>query len=115
MKILSEILFLCILYLLAVGFSRLIPFSIPPALIGMGLLFLLLATGVIRTRQLEKSSQFLSRHMVLFFIPIMAGVLQYWGILKQGGWYLLLTIVLSTAFVIIFTAFITTICKRRER
>jgi hypothetical protein len=29
MKILAEILFLCILYLLGVGFSRLIPFSIP--------------------------------------------------------------------------------------
>jgi putative effector of murein hydrolase LrgA (UPF0299 family) len=41
----------------------------------MGLLFLLLATGVIRTRQLEKSSQFLSRHLVLFFIPIITGVL----------------------------------------
>ncbi|WP_047152952.1 CidA/LrgA family protein [Aneurinibacillus tyrosinisolvens] len=114
MKLLLEMIFLCILYQLSVLFSYLLPLPVPPVLIGMGVLLLLLVTKVIRPEHLQRSSQFFSRHMMLFFIPVIVGIVQYWGVLQQGGWHLMFTVVISTAFVLISTALITMMGKKRR-
>jgi holin-like protein len=112
MKLLFEIIFLCILYELSVVFSHLLPLPVPPVLIGMGMLLLLLVTNVLKPEQLQCSSQFFSRHMMLFFVPVIVGIVQYWGVLQQGGWHLMFTVVMSTVFVLISTALITMIGKK---
>jgi holin-like protein len=113
MKILLEIFFLCLLYQLSVELSYFLPGSIPPSLIGMALVLSLLTLGILRPQHLQQSSRLLNRHMMLFFIPVIVGIIQYWGVLKQGGWHLAFTLVISTAFVLICTALIPQIFKRR--
>jgi putative effector of murein hydrolase len=100
MKTLFEIVLLSILYELSVLMSGLLPIPLPPVLIGMGLLLLLLKMNVIRIEQMENASTFFTRHMMFFFIPVIAGIMQYWNVIHQGGWDLLLTIVISTACVL---------------
>ncbi|WCK56457.1 CidA/LrgA family protein [Aneurinibacillus sp. Ricciae_BoGa-3] len=115
MKILFEIALLSILYELSVIISGLLPIPIPPVLIGMGLLILLLKTKLVRTDQLEHASHFFTRHMLFFFIPVIAGVMQYWNVIRQGGWDLLFTVILSTASVLITTALITLLFRKRRK
>ncbi|MCM3569241.1 CidA/LrgA family protein [Neobacillus mesonae] len=112
MRTLLEFFFLWLLYELSVHISYLLPFSIPPALIGMGILLLLFMTGILHPNSLQRSSQLINRHTFLFFIPIIVGIMQYWKVLLHGGWYLMVTIVFSTVFVLIFTGMISVIFRK---
>lgn len=115
MKLLFEILILSVLYQVSVLITTLLEMPIPPVLIGMGLLFLLLVTGVIRPKHMDRSSQFFSRHLFFFFIPVVVGILPYWEVMKQGGWYLVITVIISTTVVLLSTAFVTMLFKEGEK
>lgn len=114
MKLIVEILVLSAIYKFSAWITSLLHLPVPSILVGMALLLFLLTTGLVKPNQLERSSQFLSRHMVLFFIPIIVGIVQYWEVMKQGGLLLLFTIVVSTVFVIISTAFFAILFKKRR-
>lgn len=114
MKLIIEILVLCAIYQFSVWMTSVLHLPVPSIMIGMALLLFMLTTGVIKPNQLEQSSRFLSRHMVLFFIPIIVGIVQYWEVIKQGGWLLLFTIAISTIFVILSTAFFAILFKKRR-
>lgn len=114
MKMLWEISILILIYKLGAYITQYLHLPVPPVLTGMALLFLLLTLGIMKPEHLECSSQFFSRHMILFFIPIIVGIMQYGDILKQGGWHLMFTVVVSTVFVLISTAYITLIFRKRR-
>lgn len=114
MKLLWEIGILIFIYKLGDYLTLYLHLPVPPVLTGMVLLLLLLTTGMIKPDHLERSSQFFSRHMILFFIPVIVGIMQYGDILKQGGWNLIFTVVVSTIFVLVSTAYITLIFRKRR-
>ncbi len=115
MKLLFEILILSALYQASILITSLLDLPIPPVLVGMGLLFFLLVSGIIRPKQMDRSSQFFSKHLFFFFIPVVVGILPYWEVMKEGGWYLLITLIISTTVVLLSTAFITLLFKKGEK
>ncbi|MBO8162559.1 MAG: CidA/LrgA family protein [Brevibacillus sp.] len=115
MKLLFEILLLCTLYGVAVLFHQVVPLPFPPVLTGMALMLLLLLTGVVKPENWEQSTRFFSRHLVLFLVPVVVGLMNYWREIAQGGWKLLVIIVSSTAVVLIGTAWSAMIFKQRGR
>jgi holin-like protein len=76
------------------------------------MLLLLLITGVIKQEHLETAARFFYRHMMLFLVPSVVGILKYWGILWQEGWELFFIIVVSTTFVLVTTAWGAMMFKR---
>jgi holin-like protein len=54
---------------------------LPENILGMLLLFLALCTGVVKLAWVEEAADFLLRHMMLFFAPIIVGVLPLWDVL----------------------------------
>lgn len=115
MNLAVEILILCLLYGLGLWITQLLSLPVPPVLTGMALLLGLLVTGVIKPERLEKASRFFYRHMMLFLVPSIVGVMKYWGILKQEGWELFFIIVAGTTFVIMATAWGAMLVKRGSR
>ncbi|UFJ43166.1 CidA/LrgA family protein [Brevibacillus humidisoli] len=62
---------------------------LPGSLIGMLLLALSLIAGWIPFRLVEQASAFLLKHMLLFFVPIIVGVVSYAGVIMQQPWPIL--------------------------
>jgi holin-like protein len=115
MKLLAELLFLCAFYGFSLLLTHWLSLPVPPVITGMILFLLLLLTGLLKEAQFEHSTRFFTKHFVLFFIPVIVGIMQYWGILRQGGWELLLIIAASTAAVLIFTALSAMLFQRGDK
>jgi holin-like protein len=106
-----EILILFLVFLLGDAVVRLMKWPIPPGLLGMGILFILLATDKGRVHLFEVSSRFFVRHIVLLLLPAIVGVIRFWPVLKKEGWKLGLILVVSTIAVLVATAGIARITK----
>ncbi|MDN4595048.1 CidA/LrgA family protein [Polycladomyces subterraneus] len=108
-----EILILFLVFLLGNAVVRLMKWPVPPGLLGMGILFILLATGKVRVHLFEVSSQFFVRHIVLLLLPAIVGVFRFWPVLKKEGWKLGLILVVSTITVLVATAGIARMTKAK--
>ncbi len=52
-------------------------FPLPPNVLGLIFLFVALQSGVVKLQWIEETAQFLLRHMMLFFAPIIVGVVVF--------------------------------------
>lgn len=66
---------------------------VPGNVMGMLILFTLLATKIIRVEWVLEASTFLVKHLAFFFIPIAVGLIDYGGLFIQHGVPLLLSLV----------------------
>ena len=63
--------------------SRWLALPIPGNVVGMGLLLVFLAAGVVRVEWLEDAAELLLSHMALFFIPAGVGVMVYFDLIRR--------------------------------
>ncbi|MDR3734136.1 MAG: CidA/LrgA family protein [Acidobacteriaceae bacterium] len=88
--------------LLGVGLHRLgVP--LPGGVLGLLLFTLALATEVVKLKWVERTADFLVRHMLLLFIPLMAGLTQMSAELRRDGVALLASLVFSLLAVLLTT------------
>lgn len=76
---------------------------VPGSLIGMVLLFLCLQLGWIRLNWVEAGATLLFSQMILFFVPAIAGIMQYPWLLGIKGLLVLIVVVSGAALVMIST------------
>jgi holin-like protein len=74
-----------------------LPLPIPPGAIGLGVLFALLSTGLVRLAWIERGAGFLVRHLGLFLIPYAVSLMAFGDLIADSGIVLLIAIVASTA------------------
>ncbi|RLL42944.1 CidA/LrgA family holin-like protein [Oceanobacillus piezotolerans] len=79
---------------------------IPGSVIGMILLFLLLATNVIKVKWIEAGAAMMNKHLTLFFIPVTVGIMNYFDLFKGRGIILVLITIISTIIVMISSGLI---------
>ncbi len=79
---------------------------IPSSIIGMLLLTLLLKTGIIRPEWVETISNFLVKNMGFFFVPPGVALMLYFDIIEKELWPILISVVVSTALVLIMTGWV---------
>ena len=72
MNILMQTAVLLLICFAGEGISLVLPFAFPSSVISMILLFILLATKIIKLKQIEEVTGFLTKNMAFFFLP--AGV-----------------------------------------
>lgn len=102
-RTIGEIGFISALSLLGQGLSSFFHLPLPGNLVGMFLLLLLLFTGLIKESQIQKGSDLLLKYMSLFFIPAGVGLLAHWNIIEKEWLSWLVTVLLSTALILILT------------
>lgn len=97
------VLYLC----LFVGnlISALLPFSVPGSIVGLLILFGLLAFQLIPLRWVKPGANVLLKNMTLLFIPIGVGVMNYYELLSQQLFPIVLACVVSTFGVMVLVAY----------
>ena len=96
MKILIQIGFILFICWISQIVEWLLPFSFPASVIGMILLFFLLYFRLVRPAQLKEFATFLLSNMAFFFIPAGVNLMNYFDLLKDNIFPLLLICILST-------------------
>lgn len=81
-----------------------LPFAFPASVVGMILLFILLAFRVLKVEHIREKSDFLLSNMAFFFIPAGVSIINYFDVLKGNVGKLLLICFLTTILTFAATA-----------
>ena len=87
---------------------------IPGSVLGVVILFTLLATNIIKLEQVSAAADFLLKHLMFFFVPIAAGLMTSANIFLESGWTLIIALVAGAAVPFWAVGFITQILRRRR-
>nr|WP_314264682.1 CidA/LrgA family protein [uncultured Moellerella sp.] len=85
--------------------SALLPFSVPGSIIGMLILFALLAMQLIPAHWAQPACSLLIKNMTLLFVPIGVGIMNYYGQVSQQIIPILVSCFVSTLIVMIVVAY----------
>ncbi|MEX3775565.1 CidA/LrgA family protein [Pseudomonas sp. MYb118] len=114
-RLATELAVLLAIYWLGCQLAVWSGWPIPGGVIGMALLLLAFALGVVKPATLQKGAGLLMAEMLLFFIPALMSLLDYGGLLRDEGWRILLVIGVSTLMVMLVTAFTVELVVRLRR
>ncbi|MCY1439854.1 Holin-like protein CidA [compost metagenome] len=116
LRLLVELAILCVLFLLGGQLATWLGWPIPCGVMGLALLLLLFASGVLKPAMLQLGAGWLMAEMLLFFIPALMSLLDYGALVREEGWRILLVIAVSTLMVMVVTALtVELVCRWRLR
>lgn len=84
--------------------EALLPFDFPASVIGMILLFALLAARILKVEHVQEKSDFLLSNMAFFFVPAGVSIINYFDVLKNSVVQLIIICVVSTVVTFAVTA-----------
>jgi holin-like protein len=108
----TQILGLWILNLAGVWVVEKTALPIPGNLLGMVLLYALLALGIVKLSWFEVAGSFLIRHLAFFFVPITVGLMNTGPLFATWGAGIMVTLALSAAIGIGLAGWISQILLR---
>ncbi|MFS2224520.1 CidA/LrgA family protein [Pantoea sp. B65] len=97
------IIYLCLYAGIAI--SALLPITIPGSILGMLILFALLASQILPVKWVKPGCHLLIRYMALLFVPISVGVINYTDILSAQFGPIVVSCVVSTLIVLLVVGF----------
>ena len=116
LRLLVELAVICALFLLGGQIASWLGWPIPGGVMGLALLLILFASGVLKPAMLQLGAGWLMAEMLLFFIPALMSLLDYGALIREEGWRILLVIAVSTLMVMIVTAMtVELVCRWRLR
>jgi len=92
-RLLTELIVLLAIYFLGCQLAAWLSWPIPGGVVGLGLLLLTFATGLVKPAALQLGAGVLMAEMLLFFIPALMSLLDYFSTLS---------VMLVTAFTVEF-------------
>lgn len=107
------------LYILSFSFigevlQAVVPLPIPAAIYGLVLLLIALATGLLKTEQVQDAANWMISIMPILYVPICVKILEYWGVISQNAVAIITVTVVSTFLVFAVSALVTQwLMKRR--
>lgn len=87
--------------------SALLPITIPGSILGMLILFALLASQILPPNWVKPGCHLLIRYMALLFVPIGVGVMNYYGVLRDQFGPIVVSCLVSTFVVMIVVGYTT--------
>ncbi|MFC0229319.1 CidA/LrgA family protein [Serratia aquatilis] len=85
--------------------AALLPIAIPGSIIGMLILFALLSTQIMPAKWVKPGCQLLIRYMVLLFVPIGVGVMNYYDQIVDDLAPLVVSCLISTLMVFVVVGY----------
>ena len=82
-----------------IAISSLLPITIPGSIIGMLIMFFLLALQILPAKWVNPGCYVLIRYMALLFVPIGVGVMQYYDVLRAQFGPVVVSCAISTLVV----------------
>lgn len=114
MRIIKQLFWIFLFSLVGECLSALLPVSIPGSVIGMVLLFFFLHFNWIKIEQVEEVGNWLTDHMGIFFVPAGVGLMTNFDVLAGTWQQLLIIILVSTAFMMVFVGGVVQFVKRKS-
>lgn len=115
-RLVVELLVLLAIYQVGCEISLWLNVPIPGGVIGLALLLLTFATGLVKPATLQTGAGLLLAEMLLFFIPPLMSLLDYGTLVRNEGWRIMLVIGCSTLMVMLVTAFtVEMVCRLKDR
>jgi holin-like protein len=87
------------IYLIGNWIQRTFDVFLPGSVIGLLLLFVLLATNVLKVKWIEEGTKLVVDNLALFFIPVTVGIMNYYDIFAGKGMLLIVIVLIGTVFV----------------
>jgi holin-like protein len=109
-----QVLGLVTLNLAGVWAVKTLALPIPGNLIGMVLLYALLALGIVRLSWFEAAGGFLIRHLAFFFVPITVGLMDAGSLFASRGVGIILTLAASATIGVMLAGWISQILLRES-
>ena len=104
--IIGAIIVLGILYL-SIFILKTLKISFPAPILGIIILFILLKSKIIKEHLIKDFCNFMTKYMILFFIPMFVGMINRFDIISQNLVPILATIFITTFFVIVLVGLFT--------
>ncbi|WP_176510881.1 CidA/LrgA family protein [Pseudomonas faucium] len=116
LRLLAELAVLMALFWFGGQLAGWLGWPIPGGVMGLALLLVLFACGVVKPATLQLGAGWLMAEMLLFFIPALMSLLDYGSLVREEGWRILLVIAVSTLMVMVVTAVtVELVCRWRLR
>ncbi|WP_274649311.1 CidA/LrgA family protein [Paenibacillus humicola] len=116
LKIVMQIGFFIGVSILMDSLVRALHWKVPGSLLGIGVVFLLLQTKIVKVGWIDAGAKWLQAEMLLFFIPSAVGMLQYKSLIAANGVRIMAVIVCSTFAVMACAGLVADrIAKRRGK
>lgn len=103
---------ICVFWLTGEMLARLCGLPLPGGIVGLAIVLGLLATRGLSIFSMKRGADWFLADMLLFFVPAVLAVLDHREFLGVTGLKILFVILLSTAAVMVVTAFAVDICLR---
>jgi holin-like protein len=87
---------------------------IPGNLVGMVLLYTLLALGIVKLSWFEAAGSFLIRHLAFFFVPITVGLMDAGSLFASRGVGIIFTLAASAAIGVMLAGWISQLLLRKS-
>ncbi len=113
-RTLIQVAALAVIFIAADWIARHALSGFPASVLGLALLLILLAAGIVPRGWLADGARWLLSEMLLFFIPAVIGVIQYPNLVREHGLAILAVIVGSTFCVMAATALAVDLTWRLE-
>lgn len=105
-KTASQLMIYIGLFLIAQSLVLHLTLPLPANIVGMMIMLAFLITGIIPVRFVKAGSAWLLSEMLLFFIPAVVAIINYFSVLEKFGFRIFAVIILSTVLVLGCTAFV---------
>ncbi|CAH0533164.1 hypothetical protein VST7929_01026 [Vibrio stylophorae] len=96
------------------GIQHFTGIAVPGSVIGMLILFLLLALQWVPPCWAKASSELLIKHMAVLFVPVAVGVMNYYDLLTQNAWAIILSTLGSSFVILLVVGFLTQKLKGKQ-
>lgn len=112
-RISYQLLILWLIYWISSELAESTRLPIPGNVIGVVLLFGLLAGGIIKIGHIREGADFLLKHLVFFFIPATVGLMNWGGIFYNYGIELAAAVTISTLLPFWTVGYLTQLMHKR--
>lgn len=79
---------------------------IPGSVIGLILLFIFLLLKIIPEKWISEGAGFMTKHLILFFIPATVGMINYYHLFIGKGFFLVIITIISSLLVLITSGYV---------
>ena len=105
MKLLAQIGLVFGIFWVSQCIEHILPFPFPASVISLLLLLVLLILRVVKVEQVKEKADFLLGNLAFFFVPAVAGLMNYIDVLKENMVAFLVICVVSTMLTFAATAY----------
>ena len=95
-KALFQTVLLILVYLICSWFVGIMNLPIPANVLGIIVLFTLLATGIVKEEHIQEAAGFFLKHLVFFFVAVGVALINWGGVFYDYGLVLFLALLVSS-------------------